>query len=191
MGKFLTFIIVLDFNFFRSFLFLSLGERDRNEPKNKKESQPFLCRRKGAKRRLQGVSGSNVRTSYSGYNCRLLHSRPQTTIRYVSERSDIVQGVVFRCNGFHFSRLPHGRQVRFSNASIAPAIEILRFHYRFLGLQSVRKLNFYFFDGYFGFKLALKSYFEFSPRPKSKIFRGNSHTINHNNNFRSHPKTVI
>ena len=110
--------------FFRSFLFLSLGERDRNEPKSKKESQPFLCRRKGAKRRLQGVSSINARTSYSGYKCRLLHSRPQTTIRYVSEVSYILQRVVFRCNGFHFSRLPHGRPVRFSNASIAPAMGI-------------------------------------------------------------------
>ena len=119
-------------SFFRSFLFLSLGERDRNEPKSKKESQPFLCRRKGAKRRLQGVSGSNVRTSYSGYKCRLLHSRPQMTIRYVSEVSDILQRVVFRCNGFHFSRLPHGRQLLFNNASIAPAIGILEIYHLFL-----------------------------------------------------------
>ena len=132
MGKFLTFIIVLDFNFFRSFLFLSLGERDRNEPKNKKESQPFLCRRKGAKRRLQGVPSINGRTSYSGYKCRLLHSRLQTTIRYVSEVSGNVQRVVFRCNGFHFSRLPHGRPARLGNASIAPAMEILRFYHLFL-----------------------------------------------------------
>ena len=121
--------------FFRSFLFLSLGERDRNEPKNKKESQPFLCRRKGAKRRLQGVSFINVRTSYSGYKCRLLHSRLQTTIRYVSEVAGNVQRVVFRCSGFHFSRLPHGRPVRFSNASIAPAIEILRFYHLFLRFE--------------------------------------------------------
>ena len=80
--------------FFRSFLFLSLGERDRNEPKNKKESQPFLCRRKGAKRRLQGVRSINGRTSYSGYKCRLLHSRLQTTIRYVSNSKYILQRVV-------------------------------------------------------------------------------------------------
>ena len=129
-----TFVEGFDFHnsielyfFFRSFLFLSLGERDRNEPKNKKESQPFLCRRKGAKRRLQDVSSINVRTSYSGYKCRLLHSRLQTTIRYVSEVAGNVQRVVFRCNGFHFSRLPHGRPVRSSNASIAPAMEILKF----------------------------------------------------------------
>ena len=121
--------------FFRSFLFLSLRERDRNEPKNKKESQPFLCRRKGAKRRLQGVPSINVRTSYSGYKCRLLHSRPQTTIRYVSEVAGNVQRVVFRCNGFHFSRLPHGRPVRFSNASIAPAMGILRFYHLFLRFE--------------------------------------------------------
>ena len=125
MWKVLTFIIFLNNNFFfRSFLFLSLGERDRNEPKNKKESQPFLCRRKGAKRRLQCVSSVNGRTSYSGYVCRLLHSRPKTTIRNISKRSGNVQRVVFRCNGFHFSRLPHGRPVRLCNASIAPAIEI-------------------------------------------------------------------
>ena len=123
--------------FFRSFLFLSLGERDRNEPKNKKESQPFLCRRKGAKRRLSGVSGSNGRTSYSGYVCRLLHSRPKMTSRYVSKVSDIVQGVVFRCNGFHFSRLPDGRPVRFGNASIAPAMEILRFYHLILLLYCI------------------------------------------------------
>ena len=118
--------------FFRSFLFLSLGERDRNEPKNKKESQPFLCRRKGAKRRLQGVSSINVRTSYSGYKCRLLHSRLQMTARNISNSKYILQRVVFRCNGFHFPRLPHGRQVQSSNASIAPAMAILRFYYRFL-----------------------------------------------------------
>ena len=141
MWKVSTFIIVLNFNFFfRSFLFLSLGERDRNEPKNKKESQPFLCRRKGAKRRLQGVSFINVQTSYSGYKCRLLHSRLQTTIRYVSEDAGNVQRVVFRCNGFHFSRLPHGRPVRFGNASIAPAIEILRFYYRFLLFEFTTRL---------------------------------------------------
>ena len=47
---------ILDFHhsfelifFFRSFLCLSLRESDRNEPKNEKESQPFLPR-KGAKR---------------------------------------------------------------------------------------------------------------------------------------------
>ena len=123
MWKVSTFIIVLNFNFFfRSFLFLSLGERDRNEPKNKKESQPFLCRRKGAKRRLQGVSFINVRTSYSGYKCRLLHSRLQTTIRYVSKVSYILQRVVFRCNGFHFSRLPHGRPVRLGNVPSHPQL---------------------------------------------------------------------
>ena len=117
--------------FFRSFLFLSLRERDRNEPKSKKESQPFLCRRKGAKRRLQGVPSINVRTSYSGYKCRLLHSRLKMTNRNVSEVSGNVQRVVFRCSGFHFPRLPHGRQVRFSNASIAPAMGILRFYHLF------------------------------------------------------------
>ena len=134
-----TFGEVFDFHhsfelyfFFRSFLFLSLGERDRNEPKSKKESQPFLCRRKGAKRRLQCGSCINVRTSYSGYVCRLLHSRLQTTIRYVSERSGNVQRVVFRCNGFHFSRLPDGRPVRFGNASIAPAMEIWEIYHLFL-----------------------------------------------------------
>ena len=141
MGKVLTFIIVLDFIFFRSFLFLSLGERDRNEPKNKKESQPFLCRRKGAKRRLQGVSFINVRTSYSGYKCRLLHSRLQTTIRYVSEVSGNVQRVVFRCNGFYFPRLPYGRLVQSSNASIEPAMGILRFLHLFLSLHRARKLS--------------------------------------------------
>ena len=131
MRKFLTFIIVLDIFLFRSFLFLSLGERDRNEPKNKKESQPFLCRRKGAKRRLQGGSFINVRTSYSGYKCRLLHSRLQMTARNISNSKCILQRVVFRCNGFHFPRLPHGRPVRLCNASIAPAIEILRFYHLF------------------------------------------------------------
>ena len=123
MRKFSTFIIVLKFvSFFRSFLFLSLGERDRNEPKNKKESQPFLCRRKGAKRRLQGVPSINVRTSYSGYKCRLLHSRPQTTARNISNSKYILQRVVFRCNGFHFSRLPHGRQVRLGNVPSHPQL---------------------------------------------------------------------
>ena len=127
MRKFLTFIIVLDIFLFRSFLFLSLGERDRNEPKSKKESQPFLCRRKGAKRRLQDVPFINARTSYSGYKCRLLHSRLQMTARNISNSKYILQRVVFRCNGFHFSRLPHGRPVRLGNASIAPAMEVLKF----------------------------------------------------------------
>ena len=148
MGKFLTFIIVLDFNFFRSFLFLSLGERDRNEPKSKKESQPFLCRRKGAKRRLQGVSGSNVRTSYSGYNCRLLHSRPQTTNRNVSEDAGNVQRVVFRCSGFHFSRLPHGRPVRLENVPSHPQLRFCNFTICFFGLQCARKLNFEILDDF-------------------------------------------
>ena len=138
----MTFIIVLDYNFFRSFLFLSLRERDRNEPKSKKESQPFLCRRKGAKRRLQGVPSINGRTSYSGYKCRLLHSRLQTTIRYVSEVAGNVQRVVFRCNGFHFPRLPHGRPVRFSNASIAPAIEILEIYHLFFEFTARPQIEF-------------------------------------------------
>ena len=46
---FLLFEVNFELYFFRSFLCLSLGESDRNEPKNEKESQPFLPR-KGAKR---------------------------------------------------------------------------------------------------------------------------------------------
>ena len=127
---------------FRSFLFLSLGERDRNEPKSKKESQPFLCRRKGAKRRLQGVSFINVQTSYSGYKCRLLHSRLQTTNRNVSKVSDISQRVVFRCNGFHFSRLPDGRLVRLGNVQSHPQWRFWVFIIDFWILQRARKLTF-------------------------------------------------
>ena len=37
-------------SFFRSFLCLSLGESDRNEPKNEKESQPFLPEKRCQKR---------------------------------------------------------------------------------------------------------------------------------------------
>ena len=64
--KFSTFIIVLNFvSFFRSFLCLSLRESDRNEPKNEKESQPFLPR-KGAKRGFE-YSQWTIWTSANAY----------------------------------------------------------------------------------------------------------------------------
>ena len=66
------FVEILDFHhsfelisFFRSFLCLSLGESDRNEPKNEKESQPFLPR-KGAKRGFE-YSQWTIWTSANAY----------------------------------------------------------------------------------------------------------------------------